>query len=173
MHRCVIIFHVFHLLDDSFFCLLHLWTHWRHPEHSVSKSSVQEVLLAPCFLVSRMYRHQRMHHLHLAYLSLGQLWAKEDVSRKRTLTSPLSWNDRKGNEILVSWKADLNIALNNAVCCIKYGVSAECSLFVFTLQQKMTAGIRMVVAINSFWFPLFLQPGYVMIISVTVRYPNK
>lgn len=86
----------FFFLDDPLFSVLYLWTHWRHPEFSVSSGSHKKDLLpvptASRFHVFGMYRHWGLHCLLLAHLSSSQLWAKEDVLRKGTFPASLSWN---------------------------------------------------------------------------------
>lgn len=62
---------------DPLFSLLHLWTHRRHPEFSVSSGSHKKDLI-PVPTASRlhvfgMYRHWRLHCLFLAHLSSSQL----------------------------------------------------------------------------------------------------
>lgn len=86
----------FFFTDDPLFSLLYLWTHWWHPEFSVSSGSHKEDLIsvptAPRFHVFGMYWHWRMYSVLLAHLSSSQLWAKENVLRKGTFPASFSWN---------------------------------------------------------------------------------
>lgn len=89
----------FFLSDDPFFCLLHLWTHWGHPEFSVPSGSDEEDLFplssASGLHVSRMHWDRRLHPVFLAHVSTSQLRAEEDVLWKGTFAAPLSWNGRE------------------------------------------------------------------------------
>lgn len=86
----------FFFSDDPLFSLLYLWTHWRHPEFSVSSGSHKEDLIlvptTPCFHVFGVYWHWGLHSVLLANLSSSQLWAKENVLGKGTFPASLSWN---------------------------------------------------------------------------------
>lgn len=86
----------FLLPDDPLLCLLHLWTHWRHPEFSVPPGSDKEDLFplssAPHFHVSCVHWDWRLHPLFVAHLSTGQLWTEEDVLRKGAFIASLAWN---------------------------------------------------------------------------------
>lgn len=89
----------FFLSDDSFFCLLHLWTHRGHPEFSIPSGSDKEDLSplssAPRLHVSCLHWHRRLHPIVLAHLPTGQLRAEEDVLGKGALAAPLSRNGRE------------------------------------------------------------------------------
>lgn len=67
----------FFFSDDPLFSLLYLWTHWWHPEFSVSSGSHKEDFIsiptAPCFHVFGMCWHWGMYSVLLAHLSSSQL----------------------------------------------------------------------------------------------------
>jgi len=87
------------LTDDTFFCLLHLWTNRRNFKFSISSCSHKEVVrslfFASCLHVSCMHWNWWLHPFFMAHLSASQLWTKANVLRERTFIASLPWNGRK------------------------------------------------------------------------------
>ena len=89
-----------HLPDDPVLILLHLRTHQWDPERpictSCGQTSGRPIVAPPGVCGPRLPGHRRLHPVHLAHLPAGQQRAAEDVYGERSLTAPLSRDERQG-----------------------------------------------------------------------------